>query len=209
MSGSLGAVGKGANWGCLMIMIQFDVNQKELNNALHDLRELTIEKLVSDPEYFKSLSTDKEVRHEVADALNAEHRLTKLTEAIMSLCCNTESPKIVEGVCQELPPSSRGVFLRNVAVVCAHPSSPLHEDSNAQRVAAFASELRTRIEGANCIYCGRKIYFEYCWEISAGRNKVAYACDDCICDGWGALSFRQLKPEDVPWGGHHPLRDSF
>ena len=181
-------------------LIQLELKEKDLGKSLHVLREQTIEKLVTDKSFFRSLATDREAVRQVADALDAETKLSKLIQTIMRICFSEDAVKIVESICQELPPSSRGAFLHNVAVVCTHPDSPLHENSSAQRVAAFASELKIRIKGANCIFCGRKIYFEYCWEISAGRNKVAYACDDpCILDGWGALNFRQLKPEEVPW----------
>ena len=126
-------------------MIQFDLKQKELDRALHDERERTIKKLVSDPEYFKRLSTDTGVRREVADALNAERKLSNLVWSLVRICYSGDAVKVVEAICQELPSTSRMVFLHNVVIVCRHPGSSLRNDPHGRRVAAFASGMRRHL----------------------------------------------------------------
>jgi len=125
-------------------MIRLDVNRKELDESLRTFREQTIEKLFT-LEFLRSLPTDHEAAHEVADALDAQHNPRKLCWAIAWICCSVDAVKIVEAIYRELPQSSRRSFLDNVVVACRHPDSPLRKYATGRRVAAFASTMRRHL----------------------------------------------------------------
>ena len=130
----------------MITMIQFELKEKELDEALHRLRKRTIQTLITDERFRRSLTGDRDAIRQVADAIDVESNLTRLLGAFWWLCRDENSVKLVEAICKELPAWLRRVFLDDVVYFCGHPDYPLREDTNALRLVAFAEERKARMK---------------------------------------------------------------